>query len=495
MPTPVSDATESQDTADDIARARHLLTLQQEAHRRQPVPSVAQRRAALRRLIAALERNQDALIESVGADFGTRSATETRFVEVLGPILQARHAIAHLRRWMRARRRRTEWLFTGNAACVTYQPKGVVGIIGTWNFPVYLTLGPLVAALAAGNRAIIKHSEHAPHTFVVLEELLAEVFQSDEVAIITVGPAVGHAFCGLGFDHLIYTGSSAIGQEVMRAASGALTPVTLELGGKSPAIIGPHASIGRAAMRIAHGKTFNAGQTCVAPDHAWVHRARADAFCAEIVNAFRQLAPTISGNVDYTSLAAPHRAARIRELLDDARVQGAEVTTCHGDVGADRQIPLYIVRNCTPSMRVSREEIFGPILPVYEYEDFDQLLDRLSTQERPLAMYGFGLTRAERRRLIEQCPCGGMTFDDWGWHVFQHDLPFGGIGRSGFGGYHGEEGFRELSHATPVLRVRRWFPVTLFHPPYGGLFQKAVLRVYLGKTAAAATAARRRTER
>ncbi|MDE2295963.1 MAG: aldehyde dehydrogenase family protein, partial [Gammaproteobacteria bacterium] len=448
-----------------------------------------------RRLIEALERNQHALIESVNADFGTRSATETRFVEVLGPILQARHAITHLRRWMRTRRRRTEWLFAGNAACVTYQPKGVVGILGTWNFPVYLTLGPLIAALAAGNRAIIKHSEHAPNTLAVLERLLSEAFPPDEVAIIGGGPAVGHAFCGLGFDHLIYTGSSEIGRDVMRAAGGALTPVTLELGGKSPAIVGSRAPIGRAAMRIAHGKTFNAGQTCVAPDHAWVHRAHADAFCADLVKAFRQLAPTIAGNVDYTSLAAPHRAARIHDLLDDARANGAEVTNCHVDAGADRRIPLHIVRQCTPALRVSREEIFGPILPVYEYEDFDQLLDRLATRERPLAMYGFGLTRAERRRLIERCPCGGVTFDDWGWHAFQHDLPFGGTGRSGFGSYHGEEGFRELSHAMPVLRIRRWFPVALFHPPYGRPFQKAVLRYYLGKNAAAAAAVRRPTDR
>ncbi len=486
MPPPVPDVAECQDAADIIACARRVLTVQQEACRRRPVPSVENRRAALRRLIEAIERHQDALVEAVNADFGTRSATESRFVEVLGPILQARHAIAHVGRWMRTRRRRTERLFTGNSAYVTCQPKGVVGIIGAWNMPVYLTLGPLVAAVAAGNRAIIKHSEHAPHTFRELEKLLAEAFQPDEVAIIAGGPAVGQAFSGLGFDHLIYTGSGSIGKEVMRAASGALTPVTLELGGKSPAIVGPRASLARAATRIAHGKIFNAGQTCVAPDHAWVRRAAADDFCAEIVSAFRRLAPTVSGNPDYTSLAAPQRAARIRDLLDDARALGADVTSCHVDAGSDRQIPLHVVRRCTPAMRVSREEIFGPILPVYEYEDFGSLVDRLSTQERPLATYGFGLTRAERRLLIERCPCGGMTFDDWGWHVFQHDLPFGGSGHSGFGSYHGKEGFRELSRATPVLRVRRWFPVTLFHPPYGRTFQRIVLRHYLGKTAASA---------
>ena len=213
------------------------------------------------------------------------------------------------------------------------------------------------------------------------------------------------------------------------------------------------------------------------------------------MTAFRQLVPTVAGNTDYTSLAAPHRAARIREMLDDARAQGAEVTVCHADAGSDRQIPLHLVRNGTPTMRVSREEIFGPILPVYEYEDFGELLQRLSAQPRPLAMYGFGLARAERRLLIERCPCGGITFDDWGWQVFQHDLPFGGTGHSGFGSYHGEEGFRELSHAEPVLRVRRWFPVTLFHPPYGKTFQQIVLRYYLGKAAVATRAGRRRSDR
>ncbi len=465
---------------DEIARMRRLFERQRLAFDAAPYPELAARKAKLHRLIDALRRHQDDIVAAVDADFGVRAGVETKLVEVMGPILEARHALSHMGRWMKPRRRRTELLFLGNRAWVAYQPKGVVGIIGTWNFPLYLTLGPLVAALAAGNRAMIKVSELSPRCTVLLRSLLAECFAEDEVAICGGEVSAAQAFSSLPFDHLVFTGSPRVGREVMRAAAEHLTPVTLELGGKSPAIVGPDADLRDAALRIAHGKAFNAGQICVAPDYALVPRGKADAFAAAVAEAFARLYPTVSGNAEYTSLIAERHAARQRELLADAQAKGATLLRCGTDAGSGRQMPLTVATHVDAGMRLMQEEIFGPILPVLEYDSLDDAMALVRRGDRPLSLYALGLSAGDEARVLRQTHAGGVTFNDWGWHVFQHDLPFGGVGNSGMGTYHGEEGFRELSHAKGVFKRRRWFPVSLFYPPYGNLVQRLALKFFIG---------------
>lgn len=471
------------DTAEsspEIDRMRRLFERQRAAYDAAPAPDLASRKAGLRRLIDALQRHQDAIVAAVDADFGVRSGTETRMVEVMGPILEARHALSHLRRWMKPQRRSTELLFTTNRTWVQYQPKGVVGIIATWNFPLYLSLGPLVAALAAGNRAMVKMSELSPRSTELLRTLLAECFEEDEVAVFGGALDEARAFNVLPFDHLIYTGSPAVGRHIMRAAAANLTPVTLELGGKSPALVGAGANLRDAARRVAHGKAFNAGQICVAPDYAMVPRGTSAEFAAAVSDAFVEFYPQISGNPEYTSIVSEHHAARLRHMLEDARAKGASVQRCGADAGTGRQMPLHVVTGVNDDMLLMQEEIFGPILPVLEVDGLDEAIAQVRSRERPLSLYAFGYDRAEQHRLLADTHAGGVTINDWGWHVFQHDLPFGGIGNSGMGSYHGEEGFRELSHAKAVFRRHRWFPVDLFYPPYGNLAQRLSLRMYLG---------------
>ena len=467
--------------AAEIQRMQLLFDKQRMACEAMPYPELAARRAKLHRLIDMLRRHQNEIVAAVNADFGVRAGAETKLVEVMGPILEARHALSHMRKWMKPRRRSTELLFLTNSAWVEYQPKGVVGIIGTWNFPLYLTLGPLIAALAAGNRAMIKTSEFSPRSTALLRTMLGECFDEDEVAVVGGAVDAAQAFNALAFNHLVFTGSPRVGREVMRAAADNLTPVTLELGGKSPAIVGPNADLREAALRIAHGKAFNAGQICVAPDYALVPRGKAAEFAAAVRDAFGTLYPSIRGNPEYTSIVTERHAARLRQLLDDAKAKGATLLPCGDVVGAGRQMALTVVTGVDERMQLMQEEIFGPILPVLEYDRLDDALALIRRGERPLSLYAFGLARSEQQRVLRETHAGGVTLNDWGWHVFQHDLPFGGTGNSGMGTYHGEEGFRELSHAKSVFKRQRWFPVGLFYPPYGNWVQRLSMRFYLGK--------------
>ncbi|RZL87371.1 MAG: coniferyl aldehyde dehydrogenase [Variovorax sp.] len=478
VPTPI---TLHADAA-EIQRMHRLFDMQRSAYEAAPYPDLAARKAKLRRLIDALRSHQNEIVAAVNDDFGVRAGAETKLVEVMGPILEARHALSHMRKWMKPRRRSTELLFLTNSAWVEYQPKGVVGIIGTWNFPLYLTIGPLIAALAAGNRAMVKVSEFTPRTTALLRMILGECFAEDEVAVFGGAVEAAQAFNALPFNHLVFTGSPRVGREVMRAAADNLTPVTLELGGKSPAIVGPDADLRDAALRIAHGKAFNAGQICVAPDYALVPRGRSNEFAAAVRDAFGKLYPSVGGNPEYTSIVTERHAARLRQLLDDARAKGATLLSCGDVAGAGRQMALTVVTGVNDRMQLMQEEIFGPILPVVEYDRLDDAIALVRRGERPLSLYAFGLTPTEQRRVLRETHAGGVTLNDWGWHVFQHDLPFGGTGNSGMGTYHGEEGFRELSHAKSVFKRRRWFPIGLFYPPYGNLVQRLSMRLYLGRS-------------
>lgn len=470
-------------TADAPSRVDRLFAAQRAAFLSAPYPSAAERIARLRALKRQLARYQDLLADAMSRDFGYRAPVESKIFDVLSTALDAGHAIGHVRRWMRASRRRNELLLSGNGLRVVYQPKGVVGIIVPWNFPVYLAFGPLIAALAAGNRAMLKMPPATPATNAVVERLLAEVFDESVVALVGEELTDPATFSSLPFDHIVFTGSPAVGKTVMRTAAENLIPVTLELGGKSPAVVMRDFPLAVAARRIAHGKIANCGQVCVSPDYALVPRELVEAFVTAVKEAHAEmLGTTLEGN-GATWIIDDRHAARLNGLLNDARAKGATVIPCANYLAErdHRRMPLHIVTGCTPDMRIMQEELFGPILPVIPYDTLDDAIRHINDNEHPLALYCFSDDTAEREELLRRTHSGGVTLNDWCWHVVSHAAPFGGVGNSGMGNYHGEEGFRELSHARTVFSRRWFFPSQLLHPPYGGFLQRLLLRVFLGK--------------
>lgn len=463
-------------------RLADVFARQQQACLRNPCPGASERRDHLKALKRQLRRYQDVLCESIARDFGHRAPAETKMLDLLTTTLEANHAITEVGRWMKPSRRWPELLFATNRLRVTYQPKGVVGVIATWNFPIYLSMGPLVAALAAGNRVMIKMPETTPATNAVLRMLLSEVFTEDHVALFGEELSDPTAFSALPFNHIVFTGSSAVGRQVMAQAARNLTPVTLELGGKSPAVVLRDYPVADAARRIAHGKGINCGQVCVAPDYALVPREKVGDFIAAVKSQFGVLyRGRTAGNGDYTSLASDRHADRIQDLLDDARAKGATVLACAEPDADGRQQPLHLVTGCTRDMRLMQEEIFGPILPVIAYDTLDEAIAHIRQRPRPLALYAFSHDKKASGELLRQTHWGGVTLNDWAWHVVNHDAPFGGVGQSGMGSYHGEEGFRELSHARTVFKRHRFFPIGLFYPPYGNVVQHLALNLFLGK--------------
>jgi coniferyl-aldehyde dehydrogenase len=466
---------------DATARIADLFALQRRAYDASPYPPVAQRRANLQALKRQLLACQDELADAIHLDFGWRSHTESLMLDVLPSVLGIDHALRHLKRWMRPSRRATELLFLSNSLRVHYQPKGVVGVIATWNFPVYLSIGPLAAALAAGNRVMLKMPEVTPATNGVVRRMLSQVFDEDLVAVVGGELEDPNAFTSLPFDHIVFTGSPAVGRIVMKQAAQNLTPVTLELGGKSPALVLRDYPLGDAALRIAHGKATNAGQICVSPDYALVPREKVPSFVAGVMSAYQRLYGLRADlNGDLTAISSDRHLARLNGLLDDARRKGAEIVAC-ADTAQGRRMPLHIVTRCTPDMALMREEIFGPVLPVVAYDTLQEAIEFIRSRPRPLALYCFSHDGAARDEVLKRTHSGGVTINDWGWHVVNHDAPFGGVGNSGMGTYHGVEGFRELSHARTVFKRHRFFPIGLFYPPYGNLVQRLALKWFLGR--------------
>ena len=463
------------------ARVARLFAAQQAAALADPCPTAGQRIADLKALRRQIQRYQDVLAQAMSQDFGYRAPAESKMLDLLGTVLEINHAVAHLRRWMKPSRRATELLFISNSVQVQYQPKGVVGVIVAWNFPVYVALGPLVAALAAGNRVMVKMSEYTPATNAAVRRMLAEIFDEDQVALVGEELSDPNLFTAQAFNHIVFTGSPAVGKLVMRTAASNLTPVTLELGGKSPALVSRNYPLADAALRITHGKIVNCGQVCIAPDYALVPRERVDEFVTEVKACFaRFYGERTRDNPSYSAIIHERHFEREIALLNDARAKGARIDIC-APVQGGRQLPLHIVRNATPQMRVMHEELFGPILLIVPYDTLDDAIAFIHARPRPLALYCFSHDAAERAQLLRRTHSGGVTINDWGWHAFNHDAPFGGIGNSGMGSYHGVEGFRELSHARTVFKRHRFFPTGLFHPPYGTAVQNLVSRVFLGR--------------
>ncbi|MGN8259882.1 coniferyl aldehyde dehydrogenase [Pseudomonas sp. SMSB3] len=445
-----------------------------------PMPPAAQRQQWLHSLREALLGDQQALIAAVDQDFAGRSADETLLAELLPCMQGIRHAQRHLQRWMRPARRRAGLAFQPASAKVVYQPLGVVGIMVPWNYPLFLAIGPLTCALAAGNRVMLKLSEAAPASAKALKALLQRVFPDDLVSVVLGEVEVGQAFARLPFDHLLFTGATSVGRQVMQAAAHNLTPVTLELGGKSPAIVSASVPLATAAERIAFGKALNAGQTCVAPDYVLVPQERLNEFAHEYGKAMRRLYPRIAANPDYSAIINARQLQRLQHLLDDARGKGAQVLDLYAhEPRQGRRLPPHLLTHTDDSMQVMQDEIFGPLLPLVPYRKLDDALAYVNQRPRPLALYYFGYDRDEQQHVLQHSHSGGVCLNDTLVHVAQHDLPFGGVGPSGMGHYHGREGFLTFSKAKAVLAKQRFNAAKLIYPPYGKALQRLVYKLFI----------------
>ena len=460
--------------ADELIRRFDALRA---AQAREPWPRAEVRRDRLARVLALVRDREAEFVAAIDRDFGHRSAHETRLAELHIVAASARHAMRQLRRWMAPRRVRTPLELKPGWAYVVPQPLGVAGIVSPWNYPVQLALAPAVAALAAGNRVMLKPSEVTPATSSLLAEAIAARFASDEFTVVTGGAELGAAFARLPFDHLFFTGSTAVGRLVAKAAAENLTPVTLELGGKSPAIVVAGADPARLALRLAVGKLLNAGQTCIAPDYALVPAGDVDAWVRALVDAVGTLYPDPMRGDDYTSIVDARHYERLVGLVDDARAHGARIVTIPAGAAPDavtRRIPPTLVVGATDAMRIMHEEIFGPLLPIEAYTTLDQAIANVARRPRPLALYVFGANRAARARLLRETIAGGVTVDDTLWHFAHEELPFGGVGASGSGAYHGEAGFFTFSHRKSVFVQPRFAATKLLYPPYGRTFEKVL---------------------
>jgi acyl-CoA reductase-like NAD-dependent aldehyde dehydrogenase len=464
------------DDLPDDAALGDLLHAQRAAFLRTPYPDWAQRAAHLKALRAMLLDHSDALAAAIDADFGQRAKGEVLLSEVWLIKNEIDAALRHGKRWMRARRRATGvWLRPAHAK-VMPQPLGVVGIVAPWNYPLLLSAGPLVCALAAGNRAMVKMPELAPRTSALFARLIAQTFARDHVSVVTGDATVGAAFCGLAFDHLLFTGSTAVGREVMRAAAGTLTPVTLELGGKSPAIVGPHARFDAAVDSIVAGKTLNAGQTCIAPDYVLLPRERVAAFIERARVRVAKLYPDLGRNRDYTSIVAERHYARLVRMADEAVAAGAQLhplSDAPNDAARRVFVPC-IVTNAPEHTAAMREEIFGPLLPLVPYDTLDEAIRYVNGRERPLALYLFDDDRSNVERVLRHTVSGGVSVNETLLHIACEGLPFGGVGASGMGAYHGYEGFVTFSQLKPVFVQARLNARSLLLPPYGWRFRAII---------------------
>ena len=460
----------------DTAAMQRLLDSQRAAFTAARPEPLNTRRDRLGRLIALLVDHGEDLSRAMSRDFGHRSHEQSMMTDIMPSVGFAKYCLKHLDRWARTEKRSPNFPLSlfGAKAELRYEPKGVIGIVSPWNFPVGLTMSPVAQAFAAGNRVLIKPSEFTEDTSNLMAELFAKYFAEDEAAVCVGGPEVGSAFCSLAFDHLLFTGATSIGKHVLHAAADNLVPVTLELGGKSPTFLGRSANFKRAGERIAMGKMMNAGQICLAPDYMLVPEDMADEAISAVTNAVSAMYPTLLNNDDYTSVVNARHRDRLQGLIDDAKAKGAEAIEVNPggeDFSASNghKMPLTILRGVDDDMKVMQDEIFGPVLPVKTYRGIDEAIDYVNAHDRPLGLYYFGDDAGERERVLTRTISGGVTVNDVVFHVSMDELPFGGVGPSGMGSYHGPEGFKTFSHARSVYRQPKFDIAKLagLKPPYG----------------------------
>ncbi|PCG15008.1 MULTISPECIES: coniferyl aldehyde dehydrogenase [Sphingomonas] len=465
---------------------RDILETQRAAFMAALPEPLSVRKDRLRRAATMIADHAARFCDALSEDFGHRSREQSMVTDIGGSIAPIRHALKHLDRWAKTERRKVEFPLglLGAKARVEYQPKGVVGVIAPWNFPVNLVMSPLAGIFAAGNRAMVKTSEFTPVTSALFEEIAPKYFAADELAFVSGGPDVGKAFAELPFDHLIFTGATGIAKHILHAAADHLVPVTLELGGKSPVIVGQSADIARTTTRVATGKMLNAGQICLAPDYMLVPEAQEGAVVEGLKQAATAMYPTLLSNPDYTSVINDRHHQRLTDWIEDARAKGATidvVNPANEDFGASnsRKMPLTIVTDVTDDMTLMQEEIFGPVLPIRRYSGgVDSAIAQVNARDRPLAVYYFGEDKDEERRVLDRTISGGATVNDVIFHVSMEDLPFGGIGPSGMGSYHGLDGFRTFSHAKSVYRQPKIDVMKLagLKPPYGKATQASIAK-------------------
>ncbi len=460
-----------------------VLRKQRAAHNQMRPEPMALRKDRIQRAMKLLTDHAEDLCKVMAADFGNRSPHQSMITDIAGTVNFGKYCLKHMDKWSRAEKRHVQFPLglLGAKAEVRYEPKGVVGILSPWNFPVNLSFGPLMQIFAAGNRAMIKPSEFTEKTSLLTKELVEEYFTPDECAVFTGGPEVAAAFSELPFDHLIFTGSTATGRRVMESAAKNLVPVTLELGGKSPVFMGESADFAKAGERVALGKMMNAGQICLAPDYLYVPESKQDEAIHGVWQGTANMYPTLLDNEDYASVVTDRHFDRLQDLVADARDKGAEVIEVNpgnedfSNTNA-RKMPLIILKNVTDDMKAMQEEIFGPVLPVKTYGHIDEAIEYVNEHDRPLGLYYFGQNADEREKVLTKTISGGVTVNDVIFHVSMEDLPFGGVGPSGMGSYHGVEGFREFSHARSIYTQPKIDVAKLggFKPPYGPATEKAV---------------------
>ena len=457
------------------AELDRLFGVQRAAFERERFPAFATRRDRLQRLLQLTVDNEDRIVAAIGQDFGHRSTHETRLAECHIVASATRHAQRQLKRWMKPTRVATPMHLMPARARIIRQPLGVVGVISPWNYPLQLALTPVVGALAAGNRVLLKPSELTPAMSALLRQLVMQYFREDEFSVVLGDATVGEAFSAMPWDHLFFTGSTAVGRAVARAAADNLTPVTLELGGKSPALFDEDADLALTVTRLVAGKLLNAGQTCIAPDYVMVPEGRATEFVAAVHDAAATLYPSFAANPDYTAIIDERHYRRLAALVDDARTKGAKIVPLdRGDEGSsevERKLVPALILAVTDDMAVMNEEIFGPLLPVETYAKLDDAIARINRRPRPLAFYFFGQDATRRERVMHETIAGGVTVNDTIWHSAHEELPFGGVGPSGIGAYHGEHGFLTSTQQKPVFLQSRYAATRLLYPPYARTFE------------------------
>ena len=466
----------------DVQRLHDLLEQQQAAYQRHPVPSAKERIERLARLKNILVKYQDQFANAISQDYGNRAIMETKIGEVLTCLEHIKYYSKNLTEWMQPSKRHISMLHQPAKGWVQYQPLGVIGIIAPWNYPLLLSVGPLICALAAGNHAMIKISSASSNFGYVLENALSEAFPQELVTVVNGGGAISDAFSHLAFDKLIFTGSTSVGKTVMAAASQNLVPVILELGGKSPALVHSAMNIRDVAQRIAVGKLWNAGQTCVAPDYMFLPKGKTAEFMEHFEQFVTEMYPHIRDNQDYTSIINDKQYRRLQGYLEDARERGAniiEINPQSENVAATRKMAPTVLTNVSPDMQIMQNEIFGPVLPILEYEQIDDVIEFINSRPRPLALYYFDFDQARADYVAQRTHSGHFGLNTVLTHVAQDDLPFGGVGASGMGKYHGPEGFFSLSHERSVMSNPKLYSLKFILPPFDKPIHRLISKTLL----------------
>ena len=470
-------------STETLQEMESVLKLQKKLHIEEGPASIELRKDRLNRCIKMIKEYSDEIIDALQKDFGNRDPKSSFLTEIASTIGVLEHAIKNVDKWTKDEKRpsnvdrpffiRMLMGLLGSKSYIKYQPLGTVGVISPWNFPVNLILAPLGGIFAAGNRTMIKPSELTPATSEVTKKMFEAYFDKSEAAVFTGDAEVGAAFSALPFDHLLFTGGTQIGKKVMKAASDNLVPVTLELGGKSPVIVDEEANLSEVAKKVMRGKTMNAGQICLAPDYLMLPKGKSHEFAKASNEAVSEMFADLKYNEDYTSVINERHYERINELVSDAKEKGAEVIQINpADEDFEQQelhkIPPTLVLNPTDEMKIMQEEIFGPVLPVKEYEDFDETVNYVNSKDRPLGLYLFSKDKNKEKKVLDNTTSGGVTLNDVIWHIGQEELPFGGVGPSGTGSYHGHDGFKEFSHAKAVYKQFSADLMAQMMPPYKG---------------------------